>query len=94
MSAIGYFHIGCTALHALRIDRNPIKRLPTLQPSLRILHLEGCPLGGSLNRPEDLPSEVQALTLLEDLQMPDGSHVGEFFGTPLAALLSASNGLF
>eukprot|EP01052_Picozoa_sp_SAG31_P004452 SAG31_NODE_184_length_20985_cov_28.867567_13_plen_228_part_00 len=80
---------GCTALHTLRLDRNPIKALPVLPPSLRVLHLEGCPLGGSLDRPEDLPDEVQALTLLDDLQMPDGSHVGEFFGTPLATLLGA-----
>lgn len=77
----------CAVLHTLRVDRNPLKALPALPPSLRVLHLEGCPLGGSLDRPEDLPSQVRALTQLADLQMPDGSHVGEFFGTPLSALL-------
>lgn len=84
---------GCAALHTLRVDRNPLKELPpSLPPSLRVLHLEGCPLGGCLDRPDELPAAVRALTRLEDLQMPDGSHVGEFFGTPLGALLGGSGG--
>jgi hypothetical protein len=45
-------------------------------------------MGGTLDHPECLPAQVRALTNLEDLQMPDGSHVGEFFGTPLGGLLS------
>ena len=59
-----------------------------MPPSLRVLHLEGCPLGGSLERPDNLPGEVRALTKLEDLQLPDGSHVGHFFGTPRELLLA------
>ena len=78
----------CTRLHTLRVDRNPLRDLPALPPSLRVLHLEGCPLGGTLDRPGDLPGQVRALPGLEDLQLPDGSHVGEFFGTPLRSLLS------
>ena len=82
---------GCTALHTLRLDRNPLQVLPALPMSLCVLHLEGCPLGGSLERPGDLPSSVRALQHLDDLQLPDGSHVGEFFGTPLTALLLAAD---
>ena len=82
---------GCVALRTLRADRNPLRALPALPSSLRVLHLEGCPLGGSPTRPGDLPPEVRALgDDLEDLQMPDGSHVGTFFGTPLGALLRAA----
>ena len=33
--------------------------------------------------------EGRSLAQLDDLQLPDGSHVGEFFGTPLGALLEA-----
>ena len=80
---------GCAVLHTLRLDRNPLREMPTLPPSLRVLHLEGCPIGGTLERPEDLPGPVRALAQLEDLQLPDGSHVGEFFGTPLGALLAS-----
>jgi len=80
----------CTALRTLRVDRNPLRALPLLPPSLRVLHLEGCPLGGTLAHPERLPVQVRALSQLEDLQLPDGSRVGEFFGTPLGSLLSAT----
>ena len=80
---------GCAALHTLRLDRNPLRVLPALPMSLRVLHLEGCPVGGSLERPGDLPTQVRALPHLDDLQLPDGSHAGEFFGTPLGALLLA-----
>jgi Leucine-rich repeat (LRR) protein len=80
---------GCASLHTLRLDRNPLRGLPVLPPTLRVLHLEGCPLGGSLERPADLPAEVRALSQLDDLQLPDGSHCGDFFGTPLGALLAA-----
>ena len=82
---------GCTKLHTLRLDRNPLRALPDLPPSLRVLHLEGCPLGGTLERPGELPAQVRALTQLEDLQLPDGSHVGEFFGAPLGALLATAD---
>lgn len=78
----------CTLLHTLRVDRNPLHELPALPSSLRVLHLEGCPLGGTLDRPQNLPVQVRALFQLEDLQLPDGSRVGEFFGTPLRSLLS------
>mmetsp|Transcript_36867 Transcript_36867/g.42886 ORF Transcript_36867/g.42886 Transcript_36867/m.42886 type:complete len:259 (-) Transcript_36867:11-787(-) len=77
----------CAVLHTLRLDRNPLPELPVLPPSLRVLHLEGCPLGGTLDLPENLPVQVRALPRLEDLQLPDGSHIGEFFGTPLPSLL-------
>jgi hypothetical protein len=79
---------GCTVLRTLRLDRNPLRALPSLPPSLRVLHLEGCPLGGTLEHPDDLPPQVLALAQLEDLLLPDGSHVGEFFGTPLQSLLA------
>lgn len=79
----------CTLLHTLRVDRNPLRELPDLPSSLRVLHLEGCPLGGTLESPENLPIQVRNLSQLEDLQLPDGSHVGEFFGTPLRSLLSS-----
>ena len=82
---------GCTALQMLRLDRNPLRALPELPPALRVLHLEGCPLGGTLERISDVPPQVRALTQLDDLQLPDGSHVGEFFGTPLGALLAAAD---
>lgn len=82
----------CTKLRTLRLDRNPIRALPDLLPqSLQVLHLEGCPLGGTLAHPEDLPAQVRALTQLEDLLMPDGCHVGKFFGTPLGRLLLLAN---
>jgi len=77
----------CAVLHTLRLDRNPLPELPVLPPSLRVLHLEGCPLVGTLDQPENLPVQVRALPCLEDLQLPDGSHIGEFFGTPLPSLL-------
>jgi Leucine-rich repeat (LRR) protein len=80
----------CVLLRTLRVDRNPLCALPDLPNSLRVLHLEGCPMGGTLDHPECLPAQVRALTNLEDLQMPDGSHVGEFFGTPLGGLLSGA----
>ena len=76
------------ALRMLRLDRNPLGGLPPLPAALQTLHLEGCPLGGTLEAPEGLPAEVRALTGLDDLQLPDGSHVGAFFGTPLAELLA------
>jgi len=79
---------GCTLLHTIRVDRNPLRTLSDLPASLRVLHLEGCPLGGTLNHPENLPEQVRSLTRLEDLQLPDGSHLGEFFGTPLPSLLA------
>ena len=81
----------CTLLHTLRVDRNPLRTLPDLPQSLRVLHLEGCPLGGVLARPDELPAQVRALSNLEDLQLPDGAHVGAFFGTPLRTLLLASD---
>ena len=79
----------CCSLHTLRLDRNPLRALPDLPLSLHVLHLEGCPLGGTLERPDDLPAQVRALPCLDDLLLPDGSHVGEFFGTPLGGLLTA-----
>lgn len=82
---------GCIALQTLRLDRNPLRTLPELPASLRVLHLEGCPLGGTLESIGDLPPEVRILTQLDDLQLPDGSHVGEFFGTPLGTLLGVAD---
>ncbi|CAD7963792.1 unnamed protein product [Amoebophrya sp. A120] len=77
-------------LASLRVDRCPLvaEDFPTELPrTLTTLHLEGCPLGGSFDEPEKLPAAVKKLEGLLDLQMPDGSHVGEFFGTPLQELL-------
>eukprot|EP00927_Polykrikos_kofoidii_P047753 TRINITY_DN42027_c0_g1_i1.p1 TRINITY_DN42027_c0_g1~~TRINITY_DN42027_c0_g1_i1.p1 ORF type:complete len:241 (+),score=30.25 TRINITY_DN42027_c0_g1_i1:159-881(+) len=76
-------------LETLRLDRNPLECLPTvLPPSLKTLHLEGCSLlGGSIDDVWALPPAVRSLEMLEDLQLPDGCHVGTFFGTPLPEIL-------
>lgn len=77
------------SLQTLRVDRCPINEMPAkLPPSLAVLHLEGCPLPGDLDQPHLLPKSIRELHLLQDLQMPDGSHVGDFFGTPLQELLN------
>ena len=81
-----------SSLRTLRIDRTPITELGppgSLPAGLTTLHLEGCPLPGTLPRPEQLPAAVRLLANLEDLQLPDGCHVGLFFGIPLPALLRA-----
>jgi hypothetical protein len=77
------------SLQILRLDRCPIEHMPPkLPPNLTVLHLEGCPfLPGDLDHPQWLPDSIQELQHLQDLQLPDGSHVGEFFGAPLADLL-------
>lgn len=76
-------------LQTLRVDRCPLQSLPaTLPLSLTTLHLEGCPLPGTYDRPDLLPNAVQQLVGLLDLQLPDGSHMGIFFGTPLGEMLS------
>ena len=77
-------------LKILRLDRCPLEPLDEkadLPVGLTTLHLEGCPWPGSLERPELLPRAVKDLQCLEDLQLPDGGHVGVFFGTPLPELL-------
>jgi Leucine-rich repeat (LRR) protein len=63
----------CSMLHTLRLDRNPIQSLPSKLPqSLRVLHLEGCPLPGTLDHPDKLPNSVLALAaMLDDLLLPD-----------------------
>ena len=71
-------------LTTLRIDRTRIRDLPApLPPRLATLHLEGCPLQGTSDRLDLLPPTVRSLENLDDLQLPDGTHVGAFFGTPL-----------
>ncbi|KAL3938892.1 MAG: hypothetical protein SGBAC_006292 [Bacillariaceae sp.] len=79
------------SLAILRLDRCPMRCTmmpPKLPPYLTILHLEGCSLlPGDLDHPHLLPKSIQELEYLQDLQLPDGSHVGEFFGTPLPELL-------
>ena len=80
-------------LQALRLDRNPLRSLPALPPSLATLHLEGCPLPGSRDKPWALPPTLLALApanKLQDLQLPTGEHVGVFFGEPLQELLLAT----
>ena len=67
--------------------------LPALPPSLATLHLEGCPLPGSRDKPRALPPTLLALApanALQDLQLPTGEHVGVFFGEPLQELLLAT----
>jgi Leucine-rich repeat (LRR) protein len=82
----------CNMLHTLRLDRNPIQSLPSKLPqSLRVLHLEGCPLPGTLDNPDKLPISVLALAaMLDDLLLPDGCHVGIFFDNPLSEMLTAT----
>ena len=76
---------GCASLATLRLDRNPLRALPELPPTLTALHLQGCPLPGGSEELDALPAQVLALgPQLADLQLPDGHHVGSFFGTPLA----------
>lgn len=77
-------------LTTLRIDRTRVRELPVpLPPKLATLHLEGCPLPGTSDRLDLLPPTIRALEGLDDLQLPDGSHVGAFFGTALPELLIA-----
>ena len=80
------------SLRTLRIDRTPIAELGppgSLPAGLTTLHLEGCPMPGTLPHPEQLPAAVRILANLQDLQLPDGCHIGLFFETPLPALLRA-----
>lgn len=75
------------SLRTLRVDRCPLEEggFPEELPrGLTTLHLEGCPLPGTLEEPGLLPAAVRQLVFLEDLQLPDGGHMGIFFGTPLA----------
>eukprot|EP00928_Gymnodinium_smaydae_P028655 TRINITY_DN21800_c0_g1_i1.p1 TRINITY_DN21800_c0_g1~~TRINITY_DN21800_c0_g1_i1.p1 ORF type:complete len:234 (-),score=30.01 TRINITY_DN21800_c0_g1_i1:280-981(-) len=87
--------IDLKSLQSLRLDRNPLQSLPgELPQSLRVLHLEGCTnLGGSLENVHALPEAVRALQSLDDLQLPDGGHIGTFFGTPLQELLTKEQAL-
>ena len=81
------------SLRILRVDRCPLhlEAFPSQLPAgLTTLHLEGCPLPGTLEDPQSLPDAVRALENLEDLQLPDGGHVGAFFGTPLKDVLNAA----
>lgn len=81
------------SLQILRLDRCPIEGMPSkLPPNLTVLHLEGCPLPGDFDHPHLLPEPIKELRNLQDLQLPDGSHVGEFFGTPLPELLRQMDG--
>lgn len=74
------------SLRVLRVDRCPLLSLPPHLPALTTLHLEGCPLPGALDRPDLLPYAVKRLHgSLEDLQLPDGGHMGFFFGSPVPA---------
>ena len=82
-----------SSLRTLRLDRCPLDpdAFPEeLPPGLITLHLEGCPLPGTMEKPRSLPQAVKSLKNLEDLQFPDGSHIGAFFGTPLQELLESS----
>ena len=82
---------GLSRLHTLRLDRNPLEHVPALPPSLRTLHLEGCHCGGSLDDVSELPATVREHETRGewvDLQLPDGSHVGSFFGTSVRGLLA------
>ena len=45
---------------------------------------------GTLDDVAALPETVLKLSRLEDLQLPCGSHVGIFFGSPLQELLATS----
>eukprot|EP00931_Biecheleriopsis_adriatica_P071271 TRINITY_DN45126_c0_g1_i1.p1 TRINITY_DN45126_c0_g1~~TRINITY_DN45126_c0_g1_i1.p1 ORF type:complete len:257 (+),score=24.78 TRINITY_DN45126_c0_g1_i1:50-772(+) len=77
-------------LKSLRVDRCPLSATDfplELPAGLTTLHLEGCPLGGTYEEPEKLPVAVKNLQDLEDLQLPDGSHMGAFFGASLQAML-------
>ena len=72
------------SLRELRVDRCPLDELPEELPALTTLHLEGCPLPGTLERPELLPNAVKRLrNSLDDLQLPDGCHIGLFFGSEI-----------
>jgi len=88
------------SLRILRVDRCPLddvcfaKGKMQLPPNLTTLHLEGCSLSGSLERPDLLPDCVKELKYLEDLQLPDGCHIGLFFGMPVNEAVSmAEKGL-
>jgi hypothetical protein len=60
-----------------------------LPQSLRVLHLEGCPLPGTYDHPDKLPISVRAIAgMLDDLLLPDGCHVGIFFDMPLSEMVA------
>ena len=63
-------------LQQLRLDRNPLRALPALPRSLRVLHLEGCPLEGTRAALAQCPSSVRAvLHCLDELLLPPGELV-------------------
>lgn len=79
------------ALRELRLDRNPLCSLPALPTTLEILHLEGCPLPGSIEDVRALPPtllDLAPVNNLVDLQLPTGDHIGTFFGASLGDMLA------
>ena len=78
-------------LRELRLDRNPLCSLPGLPLTLEILHLEGCPLPGSIEDVRALPPTLIDLAPadnLADLQLPTGGHIGTFFGASFRDMLA------
>lgn len=78
-------------LRELRLDRNPLGSLPALPTTLEILHLEGCPLPGSIEDVRALPPtliDLAPVNNLADLQLPTGDHIGTFFGASLGEMLA------
>ena len=79
------------SLRTLRVDRCPLQHSSLEEelmvlPPLTTLHLEGCTnVHGTAERPDLLPRAIKRLeACLADLQLPDGFHLGHFFGTPLS----------
>jgi Leucine-rich repeat (LRR) protein len=76
----------CSRLQHLRLDRNPLTALVALPIGLLVLHLEGCPLPGTLEAPGSLPPAVRALApakQLLELQLPSGDFMGIAMGWAL-----------
>lgn len=63
------------SVRSLRIDRVDEDGLGAALPSgFTTVHLQGCPLPGTLDSPEELLNAVKKLVCFEDLQLPDGYH--------------------
>ena len=80
------------SLKRLRLDRTDIRDIPAgaLPVAMETLHLEGSPIAGTYTKPQLLPAGVTMLAGWVDLQLPDGMHVGSFFGNALPELLLLS----